>query len=165
MKQTAIILLILSLTCVLSCITAVKIPKEPGWTVLVPEKVGVCTIDDLSTGWCNNDTYRGRGEQPANNKYSDTETRIKKARIGAIIMAQYNIKSKLEYEFRIEGCTGMPSTEEEIQSFKEVEDSIRNGRVIAERFDSNGFYSVIYEVRLKNLKKKAQAAYFRDIWY
>jgi len=108
-------------------------------------------------GWVNGDTLRviSTGTPKAGLK---NET-VKKgtAKEGAILFAQKKIIEKIVGQ-RIESCGGMRGDEiEPINLAKELAPVIKNGKVIAERYDADFNCEIIYEISSKDLKKRIES--------
>lgn len=135
-------LLILSLTApsatVVSCKSKERVQKEM-WQ---------------KEGWIDNNTFRtfatGLPQSGAKSVIHKKGT----ARAAAIILAQHQIIERFKGA-GVESCGGMPDYEKDILRIeKELMPVIKNGKVVAERYDNEFNCDIVYEINLKDLKKK-----------
>jgi hypothetical protein len=131
---------------------------DPSWIVHGEKKFGNCDIKEVKEGWCDEHTFRMHATGVSRKKYTDPEERKKDSRYAAILNAQYQILEKFKGA-KIEAATGiMESDKTGIALAAELKKYIKNGTVIAERYDEEQNCEIVFEIKAKHLKKKIQAA-------
>jgi len=133
---------------------------DPSWILHGKHTTGNCSIAELKEGWCDKNTYRIFAKAEANKKIKDIGKRKESARWGAVLNAQYLILEKFKGA-RIEG-TGISVfiDPKEIAAGKELIGYVKNGTVIAEKYDEEQTCEIVYEVHGTDLKKKTAYAVF-----
>jgi hypothetical protein len=118
-------------------------------------------------GWIDGDTYRLMAVGVFNSRMKDIEDKKTSAKRFAILNAQYQIAEKFK-GMLIKGATGIIPDEEyrkelEKQNEKDLNDiknSIKNGKIIKETYDAEQNCEILYEVRMKDLKRKVSKTYW-----
>jgi hypothetical protein len=109
-------------------------------------------------GWVDKDTYRIAAAGVSNSKLTNKIQRRESAKRAAILNAQYQVLEKFKGS-TIEGAAGMSDFESTgIAVAQEVQGFIKGGSVLSATYDDEDNCEVIYEVKGKDLKKKASTA-------
>lgn len=112
-----------------------------------------------SEGWIDGDTYRiMAGGMPKNNAKTEAEKKSS-ARENALLFARTMILDRFR-GVRIESCGGVVDYDELTSTVqKQFGEIIKNGRVIAEKYDEEYNCYVVYEVKSPGLKKRVNEYY------
>jgi len=107
-----------------------------------------------SEGWIDRDTFRIMATgNPRKGLTSDAQKKGT-AREAAVLIAQIRILEKFNGD-KIESCGGFSDYEQShVTALKEYNAIIKNGVVIAEKYDDQFNCDIIYEVKYPGLKKK-----------
>ena len=112
-------------------------------------------IDDARSGWCGEDIYRLTAYGAPQKKTIDINKRKEEARKMAEIMARYQILEKF-IGSRIEAGGIMADDYYEKQQKKDREqllNVVREGRVVAHKWDNEQNCAVLYEIKKQGLRK------------
>jgi hypothetical protein len=113
-------------------------------------------------GWIDDDTFRIAAAGVPTKTLTNKVQRREASKRAAILNAQYQVIEKFKGS-KIEGASGMENFEMTgIAIAQELRAISKGGSVQKVTWDDEDNCEVIYEVRAKNLKKKAAAAEWKD---
>lgn len=106
-------------------------------------------------GWMDGDTYRKTATGIPQRNFTNAVQRKESAKRAAVLQAQYNI---LEYfnGAKVESscCYVLMHTEMDLRTMQEVKGYVKGGSVLATKFDDEHNCTILYEVKMKDLKVK-----------
>ena len=112
----------------------------------------------VTEGWIDDNTYRIAAAGAPKRDLENRVQRRESSRRAAILNAQYQVLEKFKGA-RLEGASGMSDFEMTGMAVaQEVEGHIKNGSVRTATWDDEDNCEVIYEVKAKDLRKKASSA-------
>jgi hypothetical protein len=117
-----------------------------------------CEKADFTEGWCDENTYHIRQTGAPSLKSKTLKERKLSSKNSAILSAQKRILEKFaELDIDINHAE-VDTTAYAIAH--EVKKSVKNGKIILEKWDENQNCEIIYEVYSKRLKRKVENAVF-----
>lgn len=106
----------------------------------------------MTEGWVDRDTYRIISFGAPGKGTTDPGEIKERARKNAVLNAHYTIIERFKGS-RIESCGGIIDYDYLDSLIRELLPVIKNGKIIAERYDENLNCEIVYEIKAKNLRK------------
>lgn len=117
-----------------------------------------CEAADFTEGWCDENTYRIRIKASPSIKSRTVKERLSISKKAAILTAREKILERFK-ELGIDvNYTAFDPAAYTIAH--EVRKSIKNGKIISEKWDEDQNCEIIYEVYSKRLKRKVENSAF-----
>ena len=126
---------------------------------IVSCKSGSLFQDDIweKQGWIDDDTYRIKAAGTPKRSFTGVLQLKESAKAAAVLMAQYEIIRNFKPHLN-ESCAGINSYESpRFALSKDIEKIIKDGKIVAEKYDKEYNCEIIYEARAKDFKKLVES--------
>lgn len=154
-------IIFLMMISLISCGSKPIVRPEPAPEPIKPVKEPA-EIEMLAEGWIGEDIYRAKSVGTPSEGITGAEEIRKSALEDAVNIAQRRIVEK----FVTTRITGLSETDDIMSTGvaiqKEFGPAIRSGKIVQEIYKSDGSCIIMYEVELKNLKRRVSDAHFKE---
>lgn len=114
------------------------------------------TVKNLKKGFCGSDSYRITATGAPEKNEKDRKRRRKQATKGAMLAAHYHMREAFEGHCFEQAMMGFPEgyAERKAAWKKDIRKMVKKGKVIFSTCDAEDNCTVLYELRIRGLRKK-----------
>lgn len=119
------------------------------------------SIKNVEKGFCGPDSYRVTATGVPAKIGTDQKKRRKSAVYAAILLAHYFMRMAFEGHCIEQSMRGFPKSYAERRKAwqKEIRELVKNGKAVYSTCDGSDNCTILYELRVKGLRKKIDACY------